>query len=55
VTAFLGIQLKGQPLQPYLDLPPLDNDGTIRPDAGLWTGFKKRTSVGLEWRHLPAQ
>lgn len=55
VTAFLGIQLKGAPLQAYLDLPPLANDGTIRPDAGLWKGFKKRTAVGLEWRHLAAQ
>jgi predicted dienelactone hydrolase len=55
VTAFLGIQLKGQPLQAYLDLPPLAADGTIKPDPGLWKGFAKRTALGLEWRHLPAQ
>lgn len=46
ITAFLGLQLKGEPLQAYLDLPPLDNDGSIRPDAGLWKGFRKRAAVG---------
>ncbi|SEO51037.1 Predicted dienelactone hydrolase [Duganella sp. CF517] len=55
VTAFLGIHLKAQPLQPYLDLPPLAADGTIKPDPGLWKGFRKRTALGLEWRHLPAR
>lgn len=55
VTAFLGIQLKAQPLQAYLDLPPLTADGTIEPDPGLWKGFRKRTALGLAWRHLPAQ
>ncbi|MYM82844.1 dienelactone hydrolase [Duganella sp. FT50W] len=55
VTAFLGIELKRQPLQSYLDLPPLQADGTIKPDAGLWKGFPKRAALGLEWRHLPAQ
>lgn len=55
VTAFLGIQLKQQPLQAYLDLPPLTADGTIKPDPGLWKGFPKRAALGLEWRHLPAR
>ncbi|TYQ12356.1 UNVERIFIED_ORG: putative dienelactone hydrolase [Zoogloea ramigera] len=55
VTAFLGVQLKGQPLQGYLDLPPLTADGTIKPDPGLWQGFPKRAALGLEWRHLPAR
>jgi predicted dienelactone hydrolase len=55
VTAFLGIQLKQQPFQSYLDLPPLQADGTAKPDPGLWKGFAKRTALGLEWRHLPAQ
>ncbi|MYM28759.1 dienelactone hydrolase [Duganella sp. CY15W] len=55
VTAFLGIQLKQQPLQAYLDLPPLQADGTIKEDTGLWLGFPKRAALGLEWRHLPAQ
>lgn len=55
VTAFLGIHLKQQPLQAYLDLPPLAADGTIKPDPGLWKGFPKRAALGLEWRHLPAQ
>ncbi|WP_229259248.1 alpha/beta hydrolase family protein [Duganella aceris] len=55
VTAFLGIHLKQQPLQPYLELPPLTADGTIKPDPGLWKGFPKRASLGLEWRALKAQ
>ena len=55
VTAFLGIQLKGLPLQDYLDLPPLQADGTIKEDPGLWKGFPKRAALGLEWRHLNAQ
>ncbi|MRW87035.1 dienelactone hydrolase [Pseudoduganella sp. FT26W] len=55
VTAFLGIQLKKQPLQAYLELPPLGADGTIKPDPGLWKGFPKRAAVGLEWLHLVPQ
>ncbi|NYE63480.1 putative dienelactone hydrolase [Duganella sp. 1224] len=55
VTAFLGVQLKHEPLQAYLDLPPLQADGTIKPDPGLWKGFPKRAALGLEWRHLPAR
>ncbi|MET0264026.1 MAG: dienelactone hydrolase [Duganella sp.] len=55
VTAFLGIHLKQQPLQAYLDLPPLTADGTIKPDPGLWKGFPKRAALGLEWRHLAPQ
>ncbi|MET0320135.1 MAG: alpha/beta fold hydrolase [Duganella sp.] len=55
VTAFLGIALKQQPLQAYLDLPPLAADGTIKPDPGVWKGFPKRAALGLAWRHLPAQ
>jgi hypothetical protein len=55
VTAFLGIQLKAQPLQAYLELPPLTADGTIAPDPGLWKGFRKRAALGLAWRHLPPQ
>jgi len=55
VTAFLGIQLKQQPLQAYLELPPLQADGTIKEDVGLWKGFVKRAALGLEWHHLPPQ
>jgi len=55
VTAFLGIQLKQQPLQAFLELPPLAADGTIKPDPGLWKGFPARAALGLEWRHLKAQ
>jgi len=55
VTAFLGIHLKQQPLQAYLDLPPLVADGTIKPDPGPWKGFARRAALGLEWRALKAQ
>jgi predicted dienelactone hydrolase len=44
VTAFLGIQLKKMDYSKYFDLK--ENDA-----AGPWTGFKPRTSVGLEMRH----
>ncbi|SDH19324.1 MULTISPECIES: dienelactone hydrolase [unclassified Duganella] len=47
VTAFLGVELKQQPLQGYLQLTPQSNDE--------WKGFSKRNAVGLEWRHLPPQ
>lgn len=46
VTAFLGITLKAQ---------PLPAGGSADPDPARWTGFRKRTAVGLEWQHLPAQ
>ncbi|WP_229420858.1 alpha/beta hydrolase family protein [Pseudoduganella albidiflava] len=55
VTAFLGVTLKGQPLQSYLDLPPLPAGGTAGPDTAAWKGFPKRSAVGLELQHLPAQ
>jgi hypothetical protein len=55
VTAFLGITLKAQPLQAYLDLPPQPVTRTVGPDPGLWKGFRKRAGVGLEWEHLPAR
>jgi predicted dienelactone hydrolase len=55
VTAFLGVALKGQAFQPYLELPPLQADGTIKEDPGLWKGFRKRAALGLAWRHLSAQ
>jgi dienelactone hydrolase len=45
VTVFLGIHLKKEDLGKYLDLP--ENTG-----SGTWKGFKERTSVGLEMRHL---
>ena len=44
VTAFLGIHLKKLDYGKYLDLPETDA-------IGPWTGFKPRTSVGLEMRH----
>lgn len=44
VTAFLGIHLKNENLGKYLDIPANSNDGE-------WTGFKPRSSVGLELLH----
>lgn len=44
VTAFLGIHLKKLDYANYLNLPETDA-------AGPWTGFKPRTSVGLEMHH----
>lgn len=44
VTAFLGIHLKGLDYQKYLDVQLDSNEKT-------WTGFKERTSVGMELRH----
>ena len=44
VTAFLGIHLKKMNYGKYLDLKETDADGP-------WTGFKPRTSVGMEMRH----
>lgn len=44
VTAFLGIHLKKADYAKYFDLKENDADGP-------WTGFKPRTSVGLEMRH----
>ncbi len=55
VTAFLGVTLKGQPLQAYLDLPPLPSGGAAGADAAPWKGFPKRSAVGLDLEHLPAR
>ncbi len=44
VTAFLGIYLKKMEYAKYLNVPETDS-------TGPWTGFKPRTSVGLEMRH----
>lgn len=44
VTAFLGIYLQGKDYGKYLDLKQNSNDGN-------WTGFKPRTSVGMELSH----
>ncbi|TWI69366.1 platelet-activating factor acetylhydrolase isoform II [Pseudoduganella lurida] len=55
VTAFLGMTLRGEPLQGYLDLPPLPAGGTAGRDTVTWKGFRERTALGLELLHLPAQ
>jgi predicted dienelactone hydrolase len=47
VTAFLGIYLKKKDFGKYLVLSEKSNTKT-------WTGFKPRTSVGLELLHSPA-
>jgi predicted dienelactone hydrolase len=49
VTAFLGMQLKKKEYGKYLNADKIS-------DMKTWTGFKPRTSVGLELLHeLPAQ
>ena len=49
VTAFLGIWLQHKDFNKYLSLPEKSNEGN-------WTGFKPRSSVGLELYHtLPIQ
>ena len=47
ITAFLGIHLKAEDYQEYLDLK---QDAT----TGNWKGFKPRTSIGMELRHAKA-
>ncbi|MFY0687507.1 MAG: dienelactone hydrolase [Cyclobacteriaceae bacterium] len=44
VTAFLGIHLKKEDLEKYLDINENSNDED-------WTGFKPRSSTGLELLH----
>ncbi len=44
VTAFLGIHLKNQDYGKFLDVNPNSNEKN-------WTGFKPRTSTGLELVH----
>ena len=44
ITAFTGIYLKQKDYNKYLDLPEQSN-------AKTWTGFKSRTSTGLELLH----
>ena len=55
VAAFLGVALKQQPSQDYLALAPLAADNTVKPEAKVWKGFRKRTAVGLSWGHLDAR
>jgi predicted dienelactone hydrolase len=47
ITAFLGIQLQQKEFGKYLQLPPKSND---KP----WTGFKPRSSTGMELLHATA-
>lgn len=48
VTAFLGIYLKKKDYSKYLELQTNSNEKT-------WTGFKPRTSTGLELLHLASE
>jgi predicted dienelactone hydrolase len=48
LTAFLGIHLKKKDFGKYLDLKPNSNEKT-------WTGFKLRSSTGLELLHASAE
>jgi len=45
VTAFLGIQLKGEDYSKFLELPQDSNQKT-------WEGFKNRSSTGMELLHV---
>ncbi len=44
VTAFLAQYLKGEDMTTYLNQKENATQGN-------WTGFKPRTSIGMEWRH----
>jgi len=44
VTAFLAQYIKGEDMSTYLNLKENATQGN-------WTGFKPRTSIGMEWRH----
>ncbi len=48
ITAFLGIHLKKKDYAKFLDLKENSNEKT-------WTGFKKRSSTGLELLHSEGQ
>ncbi len=49
VTAFLGVHLKNEDFEKYLDISEHSNDGD-------WPGFKPRSSTGLELLHAsPAE
>ncbi|GHB80329.1 alpha/beta hydrolase family protein [Persicitalea jodogahamensis] len=48
VTAFMGKYLKGKDLDKYLDLPKNSNEKT-------WTGFKARSSTGMQLLHEAAR
>jgi hypothetical protein len=59
VTAFLGIHLKGEAYEEYLDLVPIANesvwcvneDGSFAEDHTHWKGFPQWTAIGLELHH----
>jgi predicted dienelactone hydrolase len=55
ISAFLGIQLKGEAYEDYLDLVPLSNDShqTDETDPTYWTGFPTSTAINMEFYHLP--
>lgn len=63
LTAFLGIHLKGEAYENYLDVIPLSSegvwatneDGSFSEDHSYWFGFRNRTAIGLELYYLPSQ
>lgn len=49
LTAFLGVRLRGLPLEPYLD-------GAVAAAPGAaWPGFPPRSTVGLQLEHHPGR
>lgn len=62
VTAFLGVQLKGDEYDAYLDLLPngvdgvyeTDEDGNFTENHTYWAGFQDRTAVGLRLEFMEA-
>jgi len=46
ITAFLGIHLKGEDYESYLDVVPMSNDGVWGVD--YWKGFTNRTALGMQ-------
>lgn len=63
LTAFLGIHLKGEVYENYLDVTPLSSegvwatneDGSFSEDHSYWFGFRNRTAIGLELYYLPSE
>jgi hypothetical protein len=62
ITAYLGMHLKGEDNQAYLDLVPnavdsvysVDDDGNFTDEHTYWVGFQDRSAIGLSLEFLPA-
>ncbi len=63
LTAFLGIHLKGEDRQSYLDLVQessegkwsVNEDGSFADDHTYWKGFSNRTALGMEMHQESAE